>query len=97
MEPSRFSLGQVVATPGVIAAAEASGDNLLAFVARHHGGDWGELDAHDRRLNDESVVLGGRILSVYTLKDGQRIYVITEGEDDDRVRQATTVLLRNEY
>jgi len=39
----KFPLGQVVATPGALAAFEASGDQPLALLSRHVQGDWGEL------------------------------------------------------
>ena len=36
----RFDLGQVLATPGVLRAAEASGDDLVELLARHARGDY---------------------------------------------------------
>lgn len=47
VRPPRFPLGQVVATPGALEALEAAGQDPMAFVARHHAGDWGELGAED--------------------------------------------------
>lgn len=43
----RFSLGQVVATPGALRAFAESGESPQAFLDRHASGDWGELDGHD--------------------------------------------------
>jgi len=42
-----FTLGQVVATPGALAALEASGESLFDYVARHLSGDWGDVDSED--------------------------------------------------
>ena len=49
-------------------------------------------DEHDRRENELSVNEGFRILSAYTLSDGNKIWVITEAD-----RSATTILLPEEY
>jgi hypothetical protein len=37
---AKFPMGQLLSTPGAIAAAEAAGDNLLRYIARHTNGDW---------------------------------------------------------
>jgi hypothetical protein len=41
-----FTLGQVVATPGVLAAIEKSGQQPGEFLARHVNPDWEEVDTH---------------------------------------------------
>jgi hypothetical protein len=74
----RFSPGNVVATPGALAAFSASGDDILAYLIRHITGDWGEVDAHDRAENELSVREGFRILSAYTLTSGVKVWVISE-------------------
>jgi hypothetical protein len=38
-----FTLGQVVATPGALAALEKAGQQPGDFLARHVSGDWGEV------------------------------------------------------
>jgi hypothetical protein len=87
-----FPLGQVVMTPGV-AALEI---DPTPYIARHHQGDWGQLDAFDRRQNETAVKEGLRILSAYDVPtaDGEtvRLWVITEAD-----RSVTTALLPNEY
>ena len=55
-------------------------------------GDWGDLDPFDQQQNEQAVTHGGRLLSAYRLKDGTRIWVITEWN-----RSATTLLLPEEY
>jgi hypothetical protein len=42
MEP-----GQVVATPGALAALEAAGESANVYVARHLAGDWGTTGTFD--------------------------------------------------
>jgi hypothetical protein len=88
----RFSPGTVVATPGVLAAFTAAGDDPLAYLIRHIAGDWGEVNAEDRRANEESLVRGERLLSVYRMSNGTKFWIITELD-----RSATTFLLPDEY
>jgi hypothetical protein len=57
-------------------------------LERHESGDWGEVSEEDRKENDLSVEEGFRILSIYSLKDGTKILILTE---DDR--SVTTLLL----
>jgi len=88
----RFQLGWLVATPGALAALEASGDSALKFLNRHVSGDWGDLDAHDKAENEFAVNRHLRIFSAYVLTDGTKIWIITEAD-----RSATTILLPSEY
>jgi hypothetical protein len=69
----------------------------VQFLRRHAEGDWGDIDSEDARANRAAVLTGGRILSVYTLQDGTRVWCITETADDDGHREATTFLLPEEY
>ena len=87
-----FTLGQVVATPGVLKAIEASGDALSSYLSRHITGDWGEVGAHDRKENELSLEQGFRLMSVYSLSTGVKIWVITEAD-----RSSTCILLPEEY
>jgi hypothetical protein len=87
-----FTLGRVVATPGALAALEASGESLSDYLTRHLSGDWGDVDAEDARENELSLKRGWRLLSAYTLKSGTKIWVITEAD-----RSSTCILLPEEY
>ncbi len=89
---TKFPLGQVVATPGALEALTANSQHPLEFLTRHVAGDWGDLDEHDRKENEYSLVHQLRLLSAYTLRDGTRLWVITEAD-----RSATTLLLPSEY
>ena len=89
---NRFKLGQVVATPGALAALEASGESLLDYLQRHLSGDWGIVDDADRRENETAIIIHMRIMSVYLLKNDVRIWIITEAD-----RSSTCVLLPEEY
>jgi hypothetical protein len=87
---TRFSLGQVVATQGVI-ALDLPLDTTLALLRRHQTGDWGEIGDEDRRENERSLRQGFRLMSVYTVND-TKIWIITEAD-----RSSTTILLPCEY
>jgi hypothetical protein len=89
---ARFSLGQVVATPGALAALEQAGQDASELLARHASGDWGELSDEDRKVNEFSVEHGFRLLSSYTLRNGVKMWIITEAD-----RSSTCLLLPEEY
>jgi hypothetical protein len=89
---AKFPLGRLAATPGALEAMKASGQTSEFFIARHGAGDWGEVNEEDQGLNDEALLHGDRLLSVYKTLRGVRLYVITEAD-----RSATTVLLPSEY
>ncbi len=92
MPHPKFALGQIVATPGAIVALEFNGISALSLLQRHYRGDYGELCEEDKQANEFAIVNGERILSVYTLADGQRLYIVTE-----RDRSVTTILAVDEY
>ena len=47
-----FPLGQIVATPGALAALERAKQPPTCFLARHAIGDWGELEPTDVGENE---------------------------------------------
>jgi len=103
---SVLELGRVVATPGVICAADEEAKELGAepdtfrlmlfstLLDMHRTGEWGELDAEDKEENEIAIRYGLRVFSSYPiLSNGrQKIYVITEAS-----RDITTILLPEEY
>ena len=92
MSGVKFSPGSVVATPGVLEAFRASGDDPLAYLARHIAGDWGEVGPEDWEANEQSLLHELRLLSAYTMSSGTKFWMITEAD-----RSATTFLLPDEY
>jgi hypothetical protein len=93
----RFNLGQIVATPGALDALREAGQQPDEFLSRHVRGDWGDLDDEDRQANDAALIDGSRILSAYTTKRGERLWVITEAADDHGRRASSCLLLPSEY
>ena len=91
MNEPRFTLGQIVATPGALELMKAEGIDGLELLSRHVRGDWGDLTEADKQENELSVKEGFRILSAYG-KGKTRLWIITEAD-----RSATTILRPDEY
>ena len=87
-----FTLGRVVATPGALAAIKKSGPQPGNFLTRHVSGDWGEVPPEDIKENQFSLKHGYRLMSVYSLSTGVKIWIITEAD-----RSSTCILLPEEY
>jgi hypothetical protein len=86
------SLGQVVATRGALEAMEQSKEDVLLYLTRHASRDWGEVPPEDWEENEFSVGRELRVLSAYSLRNGTKIWIITEAD-----RSVTTILLPSEY
>ena len=99
---SKFPLGRLLMSRAV---AETSGHDLAfaSFVyqslKRHSQGDWGDLDAEDKAMNDTAYLVkwdpnegGDRVFSAYEAKGLPKIWVITEAD-----RSATTVIFPEDY
>jgi len=84
---TRFELGRIVATPGALALDV----DLAVLLARHHGGDWGDLGAFDRCENDRALKHGERLFSAYETPAG-KVWIVTEWD-----RSSTCILLPEEY
>ena len=83
-------LGQLVMTPGV--QAEVPPDDYLSALQRHARGDWGNVSSGDKKLNDEALTEGTRVLSSYEGGNNVKFWIITEAD-----RSVTTILLPEEY
>jgi hypothetical protein len=93
----KFNLGRTLATPAALKAIEDAGQTPEFFLEKHVQGDWGEVCDEDKRLNDESLIDGSRILSAYRTLKGEQIWIITEAADDEGKRSASTMLRPAEY
>lgn len=95
---SPFSLGQIVATRGVLDSVPAS--RVQDGLSRHVQGDWGTVCTEDKMRNIEATREGLRIVSAYPIDPtkpargyGANVFwIITEAD-----RSVTTVLLPDEY
>ena len=86
----RFNPGRVMITRNAKDVLPYSEVN--AAINRHLHGDWGDVCGPDKRVNDDALKNGGRLLSVYHTKDDVRFWIITEAD-----YSATTVLLPSDY
>lgn len=87
-----FPLGIIVATPGALRALTEAQQTVDPFLRKHIRGDWGEVCEEDKASNDTALRHGDRLLSAYRLRDGVKIWIITEAD-----RSSTTLLLPEEY
>lgn len=87
-----FPAGQIVATPGALAALEQANRSPLEFLSRHLRGDWGDLDQEDKTENELSLKYGYRLMSSYPVSETEKLWIITEAD-----RSVTTLLLPEEY
>jgi len=87
-----LELGRVVATPGALTALTDAHESGEWYLRRHESGDWGDLCAEDRAVNQQALRLGERVLSEYGLPTGEKLWIITEWD-----RSVTTLLLPSEY
>ena len=103
--PEKLKLGKTVVTPGVGAWIQEGAIvtfpgrppisprkvKIRKLLDRHANGDWGEVCDEDREVNELSIRVGLRVLSVYTI-GVTKFWIITEAD-----RSSTTVLFPNEY
>ena len=88
-----FRMGSLAVTRGALDALARTGEVAGAFLVRHVTGDWGEdLSPEDHEDNMIALAQGFRLLSVYSMRDGVKLWVITEAD-----RSTTTILLPEEY
>ena len=83
-------LGQIVATPNALAHITQA--DIMTALLRHVVGDWGDVCAEDKQVNDRAMVEGMRILSAYQAANGTKFWIITEAD-----RSSTCVLLPEDY
>ena len=91
----KFQGGRVVATRAVAIWMDENGDVARQGVGealhRHFDGDWGEMCPEDKRVNDQALKDGARLMSSYTIDD-RKVWIITEWD-----RSVTTVLFPEDY
>lgn len=85
-----FALGQIVITPAALDVL--SQDDIVRSLRRHAGGDWGDVCEEDCSANDQALLHGDRLLSVYHTADHRKFWIITEWD-----RSVTTILLPEDY
>ena len=89
---AKFSPGTITVTPACEQAFQRTGEQMPLFLVRHVSGDYGTVTPERARENDYAIQHNLRVLSEYTLADGTRIWVHTEGD-----RSTTEFMLPEEY
>lgn len=99
MSKNKFALGQTVATRAVADAMvefPPFSDFTQSALRAHASGDWGDTCPEDARENDEALVSGARLLSVWKLPrpvaGEEKVWIITEAD-----RSVTTLLFPSDY
>jgi hypothetical protein len=89
-----FQPGRILMSPGAVELMQKGRVKPSYVLARHLTGDWGDLDAGDKRVNDRALNADDplRIFSSYDLCPDEKLWIITE-----RDRSVTTLLLPEEY
>lgn len=92
--------GKVVVTATIVSIMNTNlsfYDFVHSALQRHKSLDFGDLDAHDLKANEEALKHNSRVFSAYLLSDCiecdyMKIFIITEAD-----RSCTTVLFPHEY
>ena len=93
----KFQLGKIVATPGALQLLEKENISIGSLLQKHQSGDFGDLDAEDKELNNLAISNEGnlekqqRVMSSYKIKN-ETIWIITEND-----RSVSTLLLPSDY
>lgn len=91
-----LQLGQVVATPAVLAHLAQHAILPAALLSRHQHGDWGNVDSEDAKSNDQALLSGARVISSYTVAYAV-IWIVTESVGEGGQRASTCLLFPEEY
>jgi len=86
----KFSPGQILIT--VSAQEQLTHSEVQTALRRHLAGDWGDCEPDDAAANEDALLQGERLLSVYYTAEKVRFWIMTEAD-----RSATTVLLPEDY
>jgi hypothetical protein len=86
----KFPAGQILITTN--AREQLSESDVQQALRRHLAGDWGDCEPEDAAANEDALLHGERLLSVYHTSASVKFWIITEAD-----RSATTVLMPDDY
>ncbi|WP_437191533.1 hypothetical protein [Planctomicrobium sp. SH527] len=86
----KFPAGQILITS--TAQQQLSASEVQQALRRHLAGDWGDCEPDDAATNEDALLHGERLLSVYHTAESVTFWIITEAD-----RSATTVLMPDDY
>lgn len=88
----------IVQTRGIAAERENNmifNSNVMDYLNRFLGGDYGELCEDDRKANELAEKDGSRILAAYKSAKHD-VWIIADAEDEEGLRNVT-ILFPDEY
>lgn len=85
-----FDLGYVVATGCAALALARAAIQPEELLDQHRTGSFGDVDEAQRQTNFKAIESGGRVRSIYTLRTGERLHVIT------KIRSSTSIVCEGE-
>lgn len=98
MHTIRFVCADVRLTPELTQALARAGQDVDALcrrlVARHEEGEWGDVQANQRTVNDVAVLLGkGIVKSVFVVEPVGEIWLMTSLNSARHLPPQTFVML----
>ena len=87
---AKFRIGRIISTPHAL--EHLTHEDILRGLQRHQAGDWGDVDEEDRQANEQALINGARLWSVYHSAKGLKFWIITEAD-----RRSSTVMLPEDY
>ena len=101
----KIKIGEVYATKGVNADAEENKEFkefINVSINRHINRDFGEMEIEDIEANNDAIKYGSRIFSSYKINENlknenDKLWIITEAENENKEREYTTILYPKEY
>ena len=86
VEKQKFPMGELLITSS--ATSSLAGKELIASLARHLCGDWGDVDEDTRNRNEMALRNNERLFSQFRTRQGITFQIITT-----RGRSATAIML----
>lgn len=77
---AKFEIGEIVITPAATAALDCAGLSIDDLLDRHRSGDWGDVSDRTRTLNERGLLENFNLQSVYSVRNGDRLMVVTNRE-----------------
>ena len=101
----KLQIGEVYVTQGVHKDAEKNKEFkefISMSINRHINKDFGEMEEEDIESNKEAIINGSRIFSSYKIdenlnNENEKLWIITEAENENKEREYTTILYPKEY
>lgn len=72
MTAALFFPDNLLITPGALERCKKFDQSPLVLLERHLIGDWGDLDEHDRDVNDHALKCGSTVRSWFQFGDSPR-------------------------